>query len=74
MLSAANNPLYDGCENYSLISITGRMTNLKTDHNCSQSMYNDMCTLMREDFPQPNSLTSSFYDTMKQLAEFGLQS
>ena len=29
MLSAANNPLYDGCENYSQMSIIGRMKNLK---------------------------------------------
>ena len=30
MLSAENNPLYDGCENYSQMSIMERMTNLKT--------------------------------------------
>ena len=44
MLSAANNPLYDGYENYSQMSIMGRMTNLKTEHNCSERMY-DVCAL-----------------------------
>ena len=47
MFSAANNPLYEGCENYSQMSIIGRMTNLKTEHNCSERLYDDMCTLMR---------------------------
>ena len=31
MLSAIKNTLYDGCENYSQMSIIGRMTNLKTN-------------------------------------------
>ena len=48
MLSAANNSLYDGCENYSQMSIIGRMMNLKTNYNCSGWIYDDICTLMRE--------------------------
>ena len=41
MLNDANNPLYDGCKNYSQMSIIGRMTNLKTEHNCSERMYDE---------------------------------
>ena len=50
------------------------MTNLRTEHNCSERLYDDMCTLMREALPQPNSMTSSFYDTKKQIAGLGLPS
>ena len=35
-------------------------------------MYDDKCTSMREALPQPNSMTSSFYDTKKQIARIGL--
>ena len=66
-LSTTNNSLYAGCKNYSQMSIIGRMANLKTDHNCSEKMYNDMCILMRKALPQPNSMTSSFYDTKKRI-------
>ena len=73
-LSTTNNSLYAGCKNYSQMSIIGRMANLKTDHNCSEKMYNDMCILMRKALPQPNSMTSSFYDTKKQITGLGLPS
>ena len=56
------------------MSIIGRMMNLKTEHNCSERMYDDMCTLMREALPQPNSMTSTFYDTKKQIAGLELPS
>ena len=73
MLSAANNPLYFGCETYSQMSIIERMMSLMSDHNCSERLYDELCYVMHETLPQPNLMTYSFNDTKKLIAGLGLQ-
>ena len=63
MLSAANIPLYFGCESHTHISIIGRIENLKTDFRILERLYDEICQMMREVLPKDNRMTNNFYDT-----------
>ena len=72
MLKAANLPLYPGCETLTHMSVTGRMASLKTDFRIPERLYDKICQLIIELLPKDNRMTSSFYDTKKQISALGL--
>ena len=72
MLKAANLPLYPSCESHTQMLIIGRMASLKTDFRIPQRLYDETCQLIIEVKPKDNRMTSSFYDTKKQISALGL--
>ena len=72
MLSAANNPLYPGCKTYTQMSMIGRLANLKSDFRIPERLYDEICRIIKDALPEPNTMTTGFYDTKKQIAGLGL--
>ena len=63
MLDAANNPLWQGCENRSQLLVVARMLNIKAEHHLSERAFDAIVKLMKEVVPKDNLITESFYET-----------
>ena len=37
-----------------------------------ERLYDELCLVMKEALPEPNTMKTGFYDTKKQIAELGL--
>ncbi|CAO2820388.1 unnamed protein product [Amaranthus hypochondriacus] len=72
MLRAVNLPLYPGCETHTQMSVIGRMSSLKTDFRIPERLYDELCQFIIELLPKDNRMTTSFYDTKKQISALGL--
>ena len=62
MLDAANNPLWQGCENHSQLSVVARMLNIKADNHMSERAFDAIAKLMKEIMPKENLIVESFYE------------
>ena len=72
MLDAANNPLWQGCENHSQLSVVARMLNIKADHHLSERAFDAIAKLMKEIVPKENLIAESFYETKRMVRGLGL--
>jgi len=71
LLNALQCPLWDDCTNHSELSVTVRLMSFKSQHNMSQSCFNEIVQLMKEACPSKNSMPSKFSDA-KLLRKLGL--
>ena len=72
MLDSANNPLWQGCENHSQLSVVARMLNIKADHHLSERAFDAIAKLMKEIVPKENLIAESFYETKRMVRGLGL--
>ena len=72
MLTAAQSPLYDGCENFSQLSTSLHALSLKNDHNLSESCFNHWVEFMSDTMPNDNHMLRNFYQSKKSVAQLGL--
>ena len=64
--------LYPGCKTYMQSSMIGRLTNLKSFFRIPERLYDEFFLIIKEALPEPNTMTTGFYDTKKQIARLGL--
>ena len=72
MLDATNNPLWQGCENHSQLSMVARMLNIKAKHHLSKRTFDAIAKLMKDVVPKENLITESFYETNRMVWGLGL--
>ncbi|XP_038711822.1 uncharacterized protein LOC120006015 [Tripterygium wilfordii] len=72
MLTAAQAPLWDGCESHSELSATMRLLSIKADYNMSQGCFDDVVHLMKETMPADNRMPATFYEAKKSISRLGL--
>ncbi|XP_057790299.1 uncharacterized protein LOC131007156 [Salvia miltiorrhiza] len=72
LLEDAEKPLYPGCSQFTKLSATIKLYNLKAKHGWSDSSFNDLLKLVKEMLPESNSMPFSLYDAKKTLSTLGL--
>lgn len=72
MLKAAQSPLWDGCNKYSVLSASLIALNLKTDYGLSEGCFNGWVQFMGDAMPDGNSMPKNFYQAKKSVADLGL--
>ena len=72
VLSAANEPLYSGCDSQTKLSLTSRLLNIKADHNMSQDCFNDIVQAFDDTLPRDHNLPLDFYSMKKLVKDLGL--
>ena len=74
LLNALQRPLWDDCTNRSELSVGLRLMSIKSEHNMSQSCFNEVVQLMNEACPSKNYVPSTFSDAEKLVRKLGLTS
>ncbi|KAJ0824636.1 putative Transposase-associated domain-containing protein [Helianthus annuus] len=74
MLEQANEPLWEGCKDASTLSITTRLLNWKSDCNISDSTFDKLLPIIKDNLPDDNKLPRNFYETKKMLKPLELPS
>ncbi|KAL6530396.1 hypothetical protein OROHE_014749 [Orobanche hederae] len=72
MLEAANEPLWDGCEKHTKLSLVARLMSIKAENRMSEKCYDQIAELMKEIAPENNEITRNFYSSKKLLRGMGL--
>ncbi|XP_052181209.1 uncharacterized protein LOC127794273 [Diospyros lotus] len=72
MLSAAKKELYPGCQKHSQLSLVSRLLSFKSEHHLSERGFNQLCELLKEVLPEPNTVIDNFYSTKKLVRGLGL--
>ena len=54
------------------MSVIGRMSSLKTDFHIPKRLYDELCQFIIELLPKDNRMTTSFYNTKKQISALRL--
>lgn len=72
MLQAADEPLWDGCPNYSKLGAATRLLHWKAQHNVPEATYNPNVAMFKEMLPEGNKLPANFYEMKKCLKKLGL--
>ncbi|RDY04953.1 hypothetical protein CR513_11257, partial [Mucuna pruriens] len=65
LLTAAQAPLWEGCDNHSELSISLAALSLKSDYNMSEGCFNRMVQLMGETMPEGNKMVTNLYHARK---------
>lgn len=74
LLKAAQSPLWDGCDRYSVLSASLTSLNLKADYGFSEGCFNALMQFMGNALPNNNRMPKKFYQAKKTVAELGLSS
>ena len=74
LLNALQRPLWDDCTNHSELSFALRLMSIKSEHNMSQSCFNEVVQLMKEACPSKNYVPDKFSDAEKLVRKLGLTS
>jgi hypothetical protein len=74
MLKAAQSPLWDGCDRYSMLSASLTALSLKSDYGFSEGCFNGWMQFMGNALPDNNCMPKKFYQARKTIAELGLAS
>jgi len=74
MLKAAQSPLYDGCDKYSILSASLRALSLKSEYGCSEGSFNGWMEFFASALPDGNHLPRNFYQAKKTIVDLGLAS
>lgn len=72
MLQAADEPLWDGCPNYSKLGAATRLLNWKAECNVPETTYNRVVPIIKEMLPEGDKLPGNFYETKKSLKRLAL--
>lgn len=72
MLAAADEPLWDGCQNYSKLQIVSELLNWKSENNVSEAAYNRLIPIIKKSLPPSEKLVNNFYETKKSLEKLAL--
>ncbi|XP_052176681.1 uncharacterized protein LOC127790985 [Diospyros lotus] len=72
MLSAAKKELYLGCRKHTQLSLVARLLSFKSEHHLSERGFNQLCELLKEVLPEPNTVIDKFYSTKKLVRGLGL--
>lgn len=65
MLSAAKKVLYPGFRKLTQLSLVSRLLSFKSEHHLSERGFNQLCELLKEVLPEPNTVIDNFYSTKK---------
>ncbi|GKB95924.1 hypothetical protein Tco_0982061 [Tanacetum coccineum] len=72
MLVAADEPLWDGCQNYLKLQIVSELLNWKSENNVSEVAYNRLIPIIKKSLPPSEKLVKNFYETKKSLKTLAL--
>jgi hypothetical protein len=71
LLSKADKPLHQGCEQHSTLSATSRLLSIKLDFNISQACFDRFVQAIKEFIPN-STLGNNYYESKKMVSELGL--
>ena len=66
-LEEANEPLWEGCENYTKLQAASELLNWKSEYNVSEAAYDHILPMFKLMLPKGAKLVESFYETKKVL-------
>jgi len=72
LLQATQQPLYEGCSNYSELSAATRLLSIKSVHNTLNRYFDDVLHLMQDTTPTPNCIAYNFNVVKKKVKELRL--
>lgn len=72
LYEAVNNPLYEGCKDYSTLTFVVKLMNLKVMNKWTDNSFEMLLKLLHEVLPDGNSCPDSYYDVRMLLCEAGL--
>ncbi|XP_028790871.1 uncharacterized protein LOC114746759 [Neltuma alba] len=72
LLRAAQQPLWEGCEEESQLSATLQLLSIKATTNMSQQSFNLVSQLMRRTQPKDTHMPTDLYQTKKLVSKLGL--
>ena len=61
MLNKAQEPLWDGCDTLTALSLAVQLMSLKSDHNISQECFNDLCLYLDKALPRGHKNVKDYY-------------
>ncbi|XP_052621646.1 uncharacterized protein LOC128127243 [Lactuca sativa] len=67
MLEDADEPLWDGCENYSKLQVATELLHWKPEYNISEAAYDHILPIIKRMLPKGEKLVENFYETKKLL-------
>lgn len=70
--NASDEPLWPGCESKTLLSITARLLNIKTDYNLLEVCYDFILQLIKDVTPDVDKMPKNFYEAKKLNSGLGL--
>jgi len=72
LLKDSDKPLYDGCINYSKLSVVAHVFTIKSNHGLSEVGYNRIVEWMRSILPEENKLKENFHAAKSMMKPFVL--
>ncbi|XP_057775556.1 uncharacterized protein LOC130994528 [Salvia miltiorrhiza] len=72
LLEDAERDLYNGCTNFTKLSATIKLYNLKAKYGWSDTSFKDLLKLLKDMLPEGNLLPESLYAAKKTLSTLGL--
>jgi hypothetical protein len=72
LLKDSNELLWDGCTNYSKLSVVAQVFTIKSDHGLSEAGYNKIIEWARSILPEGNKLKENFYAAKSMMKPLGL--
>ena len=68
----ADEPLWEGCQNFSKLQAASELLNWKSDFNISEAAYNHVLLMIKRMLPPSEKLVGNFYETKKILKKIRL--
>ncbi|XP_052181232.1 uncharacterized protein LOC127794290 [Diospyros lotus] len=72
LYEALNNPVYNGCENFSTLTFVVKLMNIKVMNKWSDNSFEMLLKLIHEVLPKGNNCPENYYDTRRLLCDLGL--
>ncbi|CAH1429836.1 unnamed protein product [Lactuca virosa] len=69
MLEDVDEPLWDGCENYSKLQAAIELLHWKSEYNISEAAYDHILPIIKQMLSKGEKLVENFYETKKLLKE-----
>ena len=61
MMNQAQEPMWDGCDTLTALSLAVQLMSLKSDHNMSQECFNDLCLYLDKALPREHKNIEDYY-------------
>ncbi|KAL4581922.1 hypothetical protein LXL04_006456 [Taraxacum kok-saghyz] len=74
LMNQASEPLWDGCQKASTLSVTTGLLNWKSEFNISAAAFDKLLPLFKDSLPAGAKLPDNFYETKKMLKPLKLPS
>jgi len=72
LLKYSDEPLWDGCTNYSKLSVVAQVFTIKSDHGLSEAGYDKIIEWAISILPEGNRLKENFYAAKSMMKTFSL--